>query len=361
MPLSIEDTARGHAASDAKATVVRPGHLADTVAVVDGLGGCGKTLVTAIVGSLDRVELMKYNYHLEHVCILRHLHALDGPTAAALVRTFTDLDLYHLMMAREANFRPSDLSGVTMNARPWRYLLRLFQPEGEAAVERIKRQRPILHLVTHHLLGVSQALFEGLGDRLRFIEVVRHPLYMVKQWHACTPRMETDPRVFSVRVEYAGRSLPWFARGWEGLYLSSNDMDRTIYAMDQEWRLAQRTHQALSEAHKRQVMVIPFERFVLDPQPFMRALETLLGASAGWATRRMMRRQRVPRRRYAEGIGLPIYKRYGWEPPRGAATEAEEFERRRRFAAERASPEAMAVLDRLSTDYEATYLQERRT
>jgi hypothetical protein len=67
-----------------------------------------------------------------------------------------------------------------------------------------------------------------------------------------------------------------------------------------------------------------------------------------------MKKQNVPRKMYAEGVGLGIYKRCGWEPPR-SSSEKEELKLRRRYAAERASTTAMAVLDRLCSEYENTY------
>lgn len=344
--------------SETRMRVVRPQHIADRVVIVNGLGGCGKTLVAPIVGSLASVELMKYDYQLEHACMLHYLNVLDAETAAALVRNYTDLDLYHLMMSRETNFRPSDLSGVTMNARPWRYVRRLFLPEGEEAVDRVRRERPILHLVTHHLLGISGPLFDGLGERVRFIEVVRHPLYMVKQWYQWMPRVDADPRVFLLRYEYKGQPLPWFVRGWEEQYLRSGLMDRVIYGLEHQLALGEQRRQDLSDRQRRQVMIIPFEQFVTHPGPFLQQLELFLGSRVTPATRRMMKKQRVPRKMYAEGIGLPIYKSYGWRPPAKGADEQREFEARRRYAAELASPEAMTVLDRLSAAYEATYLHD---
>ena len=89
----------------------------------------------------------------------------------------------------------------------------------------------------------------------------------------------------------------------------------------------------------------------------MQRLETALGTKMDSCTKRMMRKQNVPRKMFAEGIGLKIYKQYGWEPPRKGSDEAKEFERRRQFAAERASGEAMAVLDQLCVEYEAKYLK----
>jgi hypothetical protein len=341
---------------NAQPRIVREPHIAGTVAIINGLPGCGKTLMTAIVGTLERVELMRYNFHLEHVCVLWHLGALAEDAAIALLRLQTDLDLYDGTMGRETNFRFSDISSPWTNGRMLRYVARLFQAGDAAAVERIKTQRPILHLATHSLLGVGGVLLKALGARLRFVEVVRHPLYMIKQWYMWMPRVGTDPRMFGLWIEHRGAALPWWARGWEELFLESNRMDRTIYAIETQWRMAMETLDTMSPEERASVLVVPFERFVVSPEPYLDELQRFLGTSVTAETRRMMKRQNVPRQMYAEGIPLKIYKQYGWEPPEKGSDEARELARRREWVMAEASVAALKTLDELSESYEAHYL-----
>lgn len=339
-------------------TVVRDGAIAGMVAIVDGLPGCGKTLLAPIVGSLARVELMQTSYQVEYTSALHYLHKIEDDAAAVLIRMFTDLQLYNMMMGRETNFRPSDLSSVWKNVRPWRYLSRLVTPGDKAAVERIAAERPILNLFTHYLLGLGRTVFAALDSRVRFIEVVRHPLYMIKQQFRYIERFGTDLRDFSIWFAHGTQALPWFARGWEEQYAQARPMERVIYMIERCQGLVEHTLAGLPEDRRRQVLFVPFERFVTDPSPYLAQVEQLLGTTATPATRRVLRRHRVPRRLFAEGLGEKIYKEYGWEAPRPGATERDEFARRREFAAQHAGADAMAVLDRLCIDYEARYLYE---
>ncbi len=337
-------------------TVVREGALAGPVVFVDGLPGCGKTLLAPIVGSLARVELMQASYQVEYTCALRFLGKIELDAAAVLIRLFTDLQLYNMMMGRETNFRVGDLSGVWKSVHPWRYLRRLVQPGDQAAADRIATERPILNLFTHFLLSFGGPVFEALGPRVRFVEVVRHPLYMIKQQSLYIERFGTDLRDFSIWFDRDGRALPWFALGWEERFLQARPMERVIYMIARCLNMAGQTVAAQPEAYRRHVLVVPFERFVLDPWPYLHETAALLETELTPATSRMLRRHNVPRRMYAEGVGEPIYREYGWEPPRPGATERDEFARRREFAAQHAGEEAMALLDRLCTEYEAGHL-----
>ncbi|TAK18733.1 MAG: hypothetical protein EPO35_01175 [Acidobacteria bacterium] len=85
-------------------------------------------------------------------------------------------------------------------------------------------------------------------------------------------------------------------------------------------------------------------------------MEQLVGTRVTKITRKEMKKQRVPRKMYSEGINLDIYRLNGWEPPAEGSDEAREFARRREFVATHATPPAMAVLDRLCQEYEAKYM-----
>ena len=339
-------------------TITREPRLVERVVFAGGLPGCGKTMLTPIIGSLARVELQRFNEPLEHVCGLRLLGAIREDVATMQIRMLTDLDLYKQMMSREVNLRPTDLTSICRNPGTWRYLQRIVQPGDAAAVARIQQDHPILHITMHNALAISPPLFAALGEVARIIEVVRHPLYMLKQWRAYIERYGTDVREFTLWFDHEGQALPFWARGWERQYADANPMDRTIYAIDHLLAQGREALAGLPPAQQRHVLTVPFEPFVLDPQPWLRRMEALLGTTVTPATRREMKRQRVPRRRIADGIARKIYKQYGWEPARRDASERAELDRRREFAAKEAGSEALAALDRLSAEYETTHLKD---
>ena len=46
---------------------VRTSHLAEKIVFVDGMPGCGKTMLSPIVAALPRIELLQYAYEIEYV------------------------------------------------------------------------------------------------------------------------------------------------------------------------------------------------------------------------------------------------------------------------------------------------------
>ena len=361
---TLIDTENNRQETSAPPQVSRSHTLVEKIVIVDGQGGCGKTMLSPIVSALDRVELLAYAYELEYVCALKHLGKITDDTAATMVCLLTDLQLYNSLMGRETNFRFSDLSSVFNNANPWRYFKRIFSKGDEFIPERIAQEKPILQLTTHILMGISEPLFRALGERLVFIDMVRHPLYMIKQLVLLEmdsllksgEKVNNFVRNFGLHIKYKDYEVPFYTHGWEELFVRSNNMEKAIYFIEHVARTGESAKQRLRELYQSKIITVPFERFVINPWPYMEEIAQALGTKITAVTRRMMKKQNVPRRMYAEGIALKIYRRCGWRPPEKGSDERKELALRRQFVAENASKEAMERFDKLCAEYEKQYM-----
>lgn len=339
-----------------KPTIIRQGHLAENIVIIDGHPGCGKTLFSPIIAAMDRVELLNFSFIIEWVCRLSHFQKIDKDAAVTMIRLFTDLQLYNTMQSREINFRYSDLSSVFNSSNSWRYIKRIFQDGDMAIPEKIKNENPILSITTHDLLSMSGPVFNALNNRLVFIEVVRHPLYMVIQQTLNMERLLNSLRHMSVYIKYEQSQLPYFAYQLEELFAKSNSVEKAIYTIQHSLALTETFKNDYDELINGKILTIPFEKFVLDPWPYMTQAEEMIKSKITKKTKKIIKKQNVPRKRISDGIPLAIYKRCGWEPPVKGLTEREELDKRRQFAVEQgASKHALDVLDQISDDYEKNY------
>jgi hypothetical protein len=117
------------------------------------------------------------------------------------------------------------------------------------------------------------------------------------------------------------------------------------------------SREKISESYKGQILTIPFEQFVFDPMPFMGRMEKAFNSKITSTTLNVLKKQKVPRTKISDGIPLAVYKRCGWVPPKKGLSEKDELELRRKFAQQSASDEALAVLDKLSSEYENKYMK----
>lgn len=336
------------------AKIVRQELIVEKVVFVDGQPGCGKTMLAPIISAFDRVELLNYAFEVEFICRLFTLNKIDRNAAIAMVRMLVDHKLYQTMMGRETNFRYSDLSSVFKDSNPWRYFKRIFQSGDMVIPARIKAERPILNLTTHDLLSASDPIIDGLGKKAVLIEVVRHPLYMVKQQKLNMERLVDNPRDIQICLEYQEKQLPYYAAGWEERFVRANSMEKAVFTIE-KLTVASDEKRKLWHEKGLSLITIPFEKFVLDPAPFMKKIELALETKATSCTQKMMKSQHIPRKKSADSPALSIYKRCGWVPP-SQGSEENELRVRRDYVAQEASREALAVMDKLSQSYAETYL-----
>ncbi len=340
-----------------KAKLIRKPHLAPKIIVIDGLPGCGKTMLSPILASFDRTEVMTFSYELEFILTLAYLEKISLDAAETMIRSITDLKIYNLMMSREVNFRPSDLSSIFKNQSSFRYIRRLFQAGDEEVPSLIEERNPILIITTHQMTAISEPLFKSLGQRLVFIELVRHPLYMIKQHEENMKNINTQVRDFDLQIEYENQQIPFYAYGYEKDFIDSSPIERGILFIDKFTSLAEETKIKIKNNYKSQIITIPFEDYVLRPTGYMDIIAKALDTDITKRTLREMKKQKVPRKKIADGISLEIYKRFGWEPGKKGRSERDELNARYDYAiSKNISKKSIEKLDKISKEYEMKYL-----
>jgi len=336
--------------------ISRKNTLSEQVVFVDGLPGCGKTLLSNIVSSMDRVELLTYAYEIEHYCALHFLDEISLNSAQSQVQMAVDIRLYNTMMGREVNFRPSDLSSVFQNHNISRYINRLFTPGDESVPNYIEETRPVLNLTTHQLLAHSEPIWKSLKNKCIFIEVVRHPLYMVRQQILNEKNVFGTSRSFDLYFMHdSGVEIPYYVYGWEDEYLKCNEQERVVAYIKYMTDRTKKAKEKLKKEYNAKILTIPFEKFVLNTDPWVKKIESILEVSPSSATFKVMNDQNVPRDMIAQGVDIDIYRRCGWVPPNVELTERDELNIRREEIVKEVSSDALLILDRISKEYESQY------
>ncbi len=326
--------------------IARNSQLLNKVVIIDGFPGCGKTMLSPIISAFDNVEIMQYAPLIEQVSELWGLNKMDYDVAKALIKMNADLLIYNVMMGRNTNCRPTDISSIFRN-KPLKHILRMFRKGDEVIPQLIDKNKPILHLTTHMLLPNSKPLFDTLGDKLVFLEVVRHPLYMIIQQEK-NFKMFEGSRNQHIRYSKGDKEYTFFTKGWESEFDLSNTYEKSIYSI--KWY-----YDKLKEIDHKNYHTIPFEIFVKEPDQYMDLISVNLTSKITGRVTKEMVRQKVPRDSLVDSPALKIYKRCGWKPPTGK-TDLSELEDRRSLVAKNVSSEALALLDAICDDYTKKYL-----
>ena len=143
------------------------------------------------------------------VCNLHFLDEINLNGAKTLCKMYCDVKLYNTMMGREVNFRRSDLSSAFNDWNPTRYLKRLFEEGNKAVLKKIEDEKPLMNFLVHNLLPYAQPVLEAFGNNAYFIDVVRHPLYMIIQQAINMDTLINTVRDVDVYISYKGKELPF--------------------------------------------------------------------------------------------------------------------------------------------------------
>ena len=327
--------------------VVRPKTLCNRLVVVDGLPGCGKTMLSAVISSLERVELFKYSYEIEVQCILHHFKKADIDTSASLIQYHLDLIIYNQMMARETNFRYSDLSSVFKSVDKLKYFKRLFGPGDEKVPDIIEKQKPIVHLVTHCLSAYSNPLLDNFNNEMLLINFHRNPLYMLKQNMWNMKNLLNSGRDFNLYFDWNKKKLPYYFHSQEEKMLKANHLEKSIFFL--EWSRKNALNNQLQN-YGRHYYELTFESFVGNPFPHLEEIEKRLGSKKTNFTSRILKREKIPRNLLSLGRDMPIYRRLNWEKT-SARSSNQEIDELYYWAISEISINAKESLDWLLEDY----------
>ena len=340
-------------------SISRPKSLVHKVVMVDGQPGCGKSMLSPIIASFKRVELLSYLFELEHISRLFKLKKITKDANIAMIKMLIDNKIYQTMMGRDTNFRYSDVSSVFNYTDPKKYFKRIFSKGDQFVPSKIKKEKPILNLSTHDLLISAESLFEALGNKLVFVEVIRHPLYMLIQQTLNMKNLIDNPRDIEIYFNKNNFQYPYFAFGWENTFRKSNLVEKAIHTIAHHTLQNNKIRKILLKKYNKNFICIPFEEFVLRPDNFLIKLKKIIGTDFSKKTKKILIKQRVPRTKIADSIPLDIYKRCGWKSPNKFLNEKEELNIRREYALKnKASKSSIKILDKLSKDYEKKYLDK---
>lgn len=332
---------------------IRNINLCDQIVILDGLTGTGKTMFSPLISSFDRVQNARFEYMLEYLFITTKHGSLSPDASFTMLNLLADIKTYDGVISREVNFRPKDLSSVLNSSKAGKYFRQLFLADGEAAGARIQKERPIPFFVTHQILSCIESALDAFGERLKVIEMVRHPLYLIDHWDSYIMMHGNNPRDFTMWIDHEGTAVPWFAEGWESKYVSSSSFDKSIYSI--EYLMGSVFKHAESQRLNNTIMYIPFEKFVLEPSNFISDLEIFLNTNSSKQTKGVLKAQRVPRASINAGPSKSIYKRYGLKKYVKGVSHEEDFQIKLEAARCKSSSIAFEALTGICERYEKAF------
>ena len=327
--------------------------IAKEIVFVDGLPGVGKTLFSYLLPTFKRIEKLDWAESIENVCELYQLNKIPLDGASKLISLYTDLILYNQMMGRHSNVRPEDQSSIFSYPNPKEYFERFFLKGDAEVLPIIKQEKPILNIAVHHKLPFCKPILTVFGRNAYFLEVIRHPAYMIKQIYTSTMKdLIGNPRYWTVHYNYKGHSLPYWVYGYEEIFLKSNDVERSIHFINEHQKRTDEFKNS-KDGKNCNILTICFEDFVLSPDDGLNKITDFLKTSKTEFTDPMLVKQNVPRDQTVESIDLEYYRRVGGSSKlHKGKTEREEVDSRINWVKNNVNKNAYNIFIELCEKYE---------
>lgn len=331
---------------------IRDKTLAKDIIILDGLTGTGKTMFSPLIASLKGVQNPRFEYMIEYLLISAHLGKLEKNTTSALLNLLADIKFYDGLISRDVNFRPSDLSSVFANKKFMQYFWQLFSKDGEAVEAIIENDSPKLFFITHQILSCLEQLKDAFGQRVKVIQMVRHPLYLIDHWLSYIDMHGNNARDFTIWLnDNSSRTVPWFSSDWRNEYHEMDKIDKVLKSIE---TLMNPVYECINSSDD-SVMIIPFEKFVLGPNDYLKRLEQFVSTTITDQTRSVMKDQNLPREFLTAGPMKSIYKRYGFSGRNSSMSDLDEYKIKREDFRNSYGSEASMFLDGLEAKYVSVF------
>lgn len=277
-----------------KIKFVRKNIIANKVVLIDGAPRSAKSLLGQIIGSFERVEIERMDPLFESLAMFYSFKKISKDAATSLLRREIDIKLYESMISRNTNFKVSDRTSIFKSLNPMKYIIRIFEKEGQNVLKRVEKEKPIFQIMTHDTLQKSELFFDVFEDKLKIIEMVRHPIDLVSSMktHGYGSGIGKNPLLWEFAIN---DNVPYYAFGWIQEYLECSEIDRIIKIVFNLTKEVEKKYSEMEDSRRNQVLFIPFEAFVTEPNKYLTQLTNFLGTRVTKKTKKAMIRQRIPR------------------------------------------------------------------
>ncbi|HEB80131.1 MAG TPA: hypothetical protein ENI79_06640 [Rhodospirillales bacterium] len=275
----------------------RPRALTQRIVYVDGISRAGKSLISPVLGSLEGIEISRWENIFEYVGALHAMGKIDRFAAISLIRQQADEFLYNGYIGRNINFRRGDASSVLRNPGVLKHFTRLFRSYGDDAVSEILDKKPIFQNVTHEQMPFIDLHFDAWPTELRVLEIRRNPVDLIHSWwrRGWGIRFGVDPMDFTLCLRSGDKSVPYYARNWTREFLDMSPMDRIVRLIHELTFDGRKAYGALCTERKDRVFVLRFDDFITAPRDLLADISTFIDAPMTRQTTKAVKASRCPR------------------------------------------------------------------
>ena len=200
----------------------------NNVVVVTGTLNSGKSMVSPIVSSLQKVEPLRKLIEVDQILHLANLKKIQKDVAYFFVRHYLDKSFYEQLIGRNINFRIGDETSVFTAKNTAELTNRIFLSRGEHIIHKHIKRKTIFCMDTHDGMMLFH-LWREVNKKFKLINVFRNPIDTVNGFYNIGEG-NINKILFNERIMFKKNKniFPIYSLNTYKNYSKQNSMDRVI-------------------------------------------------------------------------------------------------------------------------------------
>ncbi len=289
-----------------KMEISRKNNFENEVVIIDGLWGSGKSLLCPIISGMDKMVKTSMASYVDQINILIHESKLQSNHGNALITNEIDRLIYENQLGRNLNYRLFDDTGILNNPNIIKDIRKLFIKDIDLNGSEFKNSA--ISILTHMLLISNSSLINNNSHNIKFIEVVRNPVFAFDHWLTFLERFN-QKKIFQLGYyDSEDEKFPWFSKSWIDEYKNLNKYEKAIKSIIYCYNILFEKYDEFSKNPN--IIFLSFESIVYDTKKVLDKISDFTSRSHNRKIHKILKKQKIPRKSIMDGLG---YAKYGFQ------------------------------------------------
>lgn len=269
-------------------------HFLKNLILVTGTHTSGKSMVSPVVASLSKVEMLRKIYYLDQISILYNFKKINSEISKFLGQHILDLSYYEQLIGRNLNFRIEDETSVFQSKNPKLFKKRISSKKGENVLKHHKK------INTHMLLDAHDGIWfykfwKNLKIKnLKIINIHRNPIDIVNSWinhDLGAAERQTLCQIPLISIKNKIKPIYLYDN-----FSKSNLKNKTEIIIDMIDECVRKEIRAFKMIkNKKNILRINFDQFATKTDDNIKKICSFLGLNKTSFTKKIMKKENLPR------------------------------------------------------------------
>jgi len=269
-------------------------HFLKNLILVTGTHTSGKSMVSPVVASLSKVEMLRKIYYLDQLSILHNFKKIDTEISKFFGHQILDLSYYEQLIGRNLNFRVDDETSIFQSKDPKLFKRRIFAGRGEKILKHHEKIRTHMLLDAHDGIWFYKFWKNLQIKNLKIINIYRNPIDIVNSWiNSDLGLVERQILCQIPLISINNKVKPFYLYNNFSKKNLKNKTEIIIDMVDECVRQEIRAFKLIK--NKKNILRINFDNFATNTEYNINKICNFLKLKKSSFTRKIMKKENLPR------------------------------------------------------------------